>query len=202
MLSRTTRREVIPRVVAIKQTVKPNNAPLLETATTHLKLEPASEAQLNELTIYLESAVAYVERVSRRALFNQTWTVTLDTLPSGNYLQLYQGPLQSVATFTTYDTANNADATFVGYFLDTADDRLCLTDGQSWPVDLRARAAAAIAYVVGYGTKVAQLPATLVQAVLLLVAHWHANRDLTCAVNKEMAKGVSALVGVSRRLHL
>lgn len=202
MLSRTRKREVIPRIVAIKQTTPPNNTPLLETAKTHLKLPGASEASLLELELYVNAAVAYVELVGRRSLFNQAWTVTLDTLPGGDFIHLFNGPVQSITSFTTYDEDNTADATFAGYFADTAADRLCLNDGESWPTDLRSRVAAVIVYATGHGTSVASLPPALVQAVLLLVAHWHANRDLTCAVSEEMAIGVSAILGISRKLHL
>ena len=202
MLSSVTRPEVIPRIVSIKQTTAPNNTPLLETVKTHLKVESQNEAVLNELLIYVNNAVAYVELVGRRSLFTQAWTVTLDTFPSGNFLQLYNGPVQSITSFTTYNAANAADATFADYFVDTADDRLCLNDAASWPTSLRARAAGVVVYATGYGTTVASLPGTFVQAVLLLVGHWRKNRDLTCAVSKEMALGVSALLGVSRKLHL
>lgn len=202
MLSRTHKREVVPRIVAIKQTTAPNNTPLLETAKTHLKLPSASEAVLLELELYVNAAVAYVELVGRRSLFTQAWTITLDTLPSGDFMHLFNGPVQSITSFTTYNEDNVADATFTGYFADTASDRLCLNDGESWPTALRSRVAAVVVYATGYGTSVASLPPTFVQAVLLLIGHWHANRDLTCAINTEMALGVSAILGTSRKLHL
>jgi uncharacterized phiE125 gp8 family phage protein len=200
-LAHVRQREVTPRIVAMQQTTPPDNTPLLDTAKIHLKAGD-TEAELLELELYVNNAVAYVERIGRRSLFNQAWTITLDTLPSGNYVQLVQGPVQSITTFTTYDDANNADTTFADYFEDTAGDRLCLNYEATWPTDLRHRASVTIEYATGYGDAVADLPPTMVQAVLLLVGHWHANRDLTCAVSKEMAYGVTATLGVNRRLHL
>lgn len=200
MLVRQRHPEAQPRVVALLRSTAPDNAPLLSTVKNHLRIETTAEDA--QLQLYINAAVAYVEGKARRSMFDQTWTITYDSLPAGNYLQLFNGPLKGVTTFTTYDDANDPDTTFAGYAVDTQADRLLLNYNTAWPANLRARAGVEIAYTTGHGTAVADLPPILLQAVLMLVGYWHVNRDVTCAVGPEMALGVSDAIAAGRNLHL
>lgn len=183
-------------VAALKRTTPASNTPWLTDIKSHLKIETTAEDTL--LQLYINAAVDYVENVGRRSLLAQKWTLTLDSFPSTAVIQLYNGPVTAVDTFTTYALDNVPDTTFTDYVVDTAGDRILLTNGYTWPVNLRPHAAVAIEYSTGYGAAVANVPPLLAQAVRMLVGKWHINRDEACQVTAEMAMGVSDLISVYR----
>jgi uncharacterized phiE125 gp8 family phage protein len=187
-------------LASIKQTTVPDNSPLLLTVKSHLKITTTAEDTL--LQIYIDAAVRYVEQVSRRSLFDQSWTLVLDSFPSDNKFDLYQGPVVSVTTFTAYNLANDPDATFSDYVLDIPGERILLNSGATWPTALRAHASVAVVYATGHGTTVAGLPSALLQAVLKLVGDFYVNRDEACTVTPESAFGVSTLLAGERRWRL
>lgn len=188
------------RFAGLRRTAEPDNSGFLTTVKSHLKISGTAEDTL--LQIYINGAVRYIEQVSRKSLLNQTWTLTLDTVPAYDKLTLYMGPVQAVTSFTTYDLDNNADATFSDYVVDTAGDRLLLNSGFAWPVDLRRGAAIVIVYTTGYGSAITSIPATMLQAVLMLVGYFHVNRDVSCTVSSAMAGDVASLLSTERRWRL
>jgi uncharacterized phiE125 gp8 family phage protein len=203
MLATLNRPERAPRYVGDQRTTAPDNSVFLATVKSHLKIEVADEDTL--LQVYIDAAVTYIEKQTRRSLLTQSWTVVYDSLPNATYLELSRGPLQSVTTFTTYDDADAATTTFADYNVDTLGDRLALKDGYSWPTDIRNRAGVKIEYVTGYGGALADVPEDIVQAVLMLVGYWNSNRDLMCSVSTvsgSVMAPVNALIGSARRWRL
>lgn len=194
------RAQVLGRVSGLRRTTAPDNSPLLTTVKSHLKISGTAEDTI--LQIYINAAVTYVEKMSRRSLFDQTWALTLDTFPNDDKFELYNGPVKSVTTFTTYADDGTPTTTFTGYTLDISGERLFLNEGATWPSNVRDVSAVSIAYVTGHGTTVTALPHTLLQAVLKLTGDFYANRDIACTVTPEMAFGVSDLIASEHRWRL
>jgi uncharacterized phiE125 gp8 family phage protein len=46
-----------------------------------------------------------------------------------------------------------------------------------WPTPTRVASGIEVAFVAGYGSAAADVPAPIRQAILLLVAHWHEHRE-------------------------
>lgn len=191
------RKRLAGKAVGITLTTPPSNTPLLATAKEHLAVETsASDALIQR---FVDAAVRYVEIASRTSLFDQSRTLVLDSPPDDDFIQLYSQPLKTITSFTTYNTLDVADTTFTQFTADVVGTRLLLNYGYYWPTYLRDNSAVKIVYVSGHGATVAALPPNLVQAVMLLVGHWFANRESGgCTVTPELAMGVSDLAGQVR----
>lgn len=189
------------RVVDIALSTLPSNIPLLATAKEHLVVETsASDALIQR---FVDAAVRYVELASRISLFDQGRTLVLDSFPDAGFIQLYGSPVKTVTSFTTYNTLDVADTSFNKFTVDVPGSRLLLNYNYSWPSGLRDNSAVKIIYTTGHGTTVAALPPNLVQAVMLMVGHWFANRESGgCVVTPELAMGVSDLIGQAREVRI
>jgi len=188
------------RFAGLEQSTAPDNSVLLTTVKSHLRITSSAEDTL--LQLYIDGAVRTVEQLARRSLLDQSWTLTLDSFPATDYIDLYMGPLVSITSLTTYDDNNDPSTAFSDYALDTAGERLLLDDGATWPTDLRSRASVKLEYATGYGATVADLPGTLLRAVLMMAGDFYANRDVSCSMSAETAYGVSTLLGTERRWRL
>lgn len=189
------------RLVGLTLSTPPINTPLLATAKEHVAVETSASDVL--LQRFVDAAVRYVELASRMSLFDQGRTLVLDSFSDDGFIQLYGKPIKAMTSFTTYNTLDVADATFTQYTIDIPGTRLLLKSGYSWPTSLRDNSAVKIIYTSGHGTTVAALPPNLVQAVMLMVGHWFANRDVGgCGVTPELAMGVSDLIGQAREIRI
>jgi len=129
------------------------------------------------LTTYILAARAYVESITGRALMAQTLRMTIDEFPD-EPLDLPRGPVSSVSSVTYLDSAGATQTVSAStYVVDTNSipARLALADGASWPTPAVRPGAVAINFVAG-GT-LDTVPEPLRHAILMLVAHWHANRE-------------------------
>jgi uncharacterized phiE125 gp8 family phage protein len=196
-LARLKKRELAGRIVALERSTEPDNSPLLSVAKENLRIETtAQDALLQRL---INAAVRYVEMISRKSLLDQGRRLTLDNFPAEEFVQLYAPPVKAVTSFTTYDENDVPDATFADYTLDLRGSRILLKYGFQWPVNLRSASAVVIVYTTGHGTTAAALPQTLLEAVLMLVAHWYQNPSAVgCDVGPELAHSVEALIGIER----
>jgi len=200
-LTHSTPKYLPGRLISVTLTTPPVNTALLATAKEHVAAETTDSDTL--LQRYIDAAVRYVEKAARTSLFDQAHTLVLDSFPEEDYIQLYGKPIKSVTTFTTYSTADVADTTFNKYTLDIPGSRILLKYGYAWPSSLRDNSAVHILYASGHGTTVAALPPNLVQAVMLLVGTWFANRESTsCTVTPELVMGVSDIIGQARELRI
>jgi uncharacterized phiE125 gp8 family phage protein len=157
----------------------------------HLRISDVSEdGYLRRLTSVIRSRC---ERATRRALLTQTWDLYLDQwptwsgyhgsqtfepvttpLPAGGWVEFPKAPLQSVTfvkytaldgTLTTWDAANySVDAPTGDY---ARRGRLSLGWVKVWPVTQPVANAIQIRIVCGYGDKPQDVPAMLVQGMLL-----------------------------------
>ena len=122
---------------------------------------------------YVLAARQYVEQVTGRAIMTQTLEMTLDDFPDGEIL-LPRQPVASIVSISYTDTAGNAQ-TVASYQLDATQivARLLPADGASWPGTRGTPGNVRVRFIAGE----TQAPAAIKQAMLLLVADWHRNRE-------------------------
>lgn len=159
----------------------------------HVRVDHTDEDAL--ISAYLEAACVAVAEMSGRVLAAETWRLSIPGA-SGD-LRLPKSPVQSVASITYYDmdgieqSANVAD-----FYLFADEDRAILRpkDGKAWPSVQAREDALSVDFVAGYSA----LPGNLRQAVLMLAAHWHQNREAVGPTVAELPLSVAAMVGLSR----
>jgi len=93
-----------------------------------------------------------------------TFTAYVPAILGGSgEVDLQFAPLQSVTSITTFSRANVSSVVDPAlYQVDLQSGRVYLNEGETWPVDLRARAAVQIRYVAGYTS----IPADMAQAII------------------------------------
>lgn len=136
-----------------------------------------------ELTALIVAARRYCETATQRAFCTQTLRLTRDAFPGAKecyQFRLPRPPLQTV-TNIQYTDANGVTQTVSSssYVVDASPEvgRIALAYGYDWPTDaIQQIAAVKVNYVAGYGAAAA-VPATVKQAMLLLIAHWFANKE-------------------------
>ena len=137
----------------------------------------------------ITTAVASIELYLRRSLITQSLKLTVN-LPGGsdnwfpgyfelpvNYfdaalpgnMRLPRGPVQSIASVTTYDTSDTGTVYASGNYR-LSDERLVLGTNAVWPSDLRGYGATEIVYVAGYGDTAGDVPQPIRHAILMTVA--------------------------------
>lgn len=146
---------------------------------------------------YIKAATRYIENISDRQLMTATWRLSLDDFPTWE-LVLPKPPLQSVSS-VQYVDGDGATQTWASsnYIVDTYSDpgRITPAYGKFWPSPRDQVNAVTIQFVAGY-TSAANVPATIRQALLMLVAHWYENREaaLVGTISKEIEFAVTDLV--------
>ena len=176
----------------------------LAQTKAHLKLDANDEDELVQTLI--TAARLHVETLSERVLMSQQWRIVRDCWPRGKTLDLPIGPVTSVdavRVYVTPETVVTIDP--ASYLVETASlpARLAMQTGV-WPRPGRVLGGIEIDITAGYGTKPNQVPAPLRQAVLLLAAHWHTNREpVTTGDTPLRVPGtVDALINAYRRVRL
>jgi len=130
---------------------------------------------------YIKASRQYCEDVQGRAYIEQTIRYTLDRWPSRRWITLPRAPLMSVTHVKYTDIDGNVETLDVAdYTVDikTEPGRVVLKNGKSWPsVSLSPQNAIEVEFKAGYGSTVANVPATSKQAIMMLVAHYYENRE-------------------------
>lgn len=184
-------------------TTAPTSEPVTTAeAKSHLRVDISDDDTLIDTLV--ASARQMFEGVNGRALFTQTWTLTLDCWPSRSYIVLPRPPLASVTSVTYID--DNGDSTVwdsANYIVETGrtPGRLHLAEDVDWPsVSLRQASPITIAYVAGWATTGA-IPQRYKQAILMLVGHWYENREnviVSGAVPKDVPLAFDSLALLDR----
>ena len=174
-------------VRGIRRTTDPTVEPVTwaEFHDTHFRQIPAHEQAYLEMLI--TSAREEAEEYMRRALLAQSWTLTLDTWPSGEadwwdqihtptrrrsdlYLELPYPPLRSITSINTYAEDDTASPVVVAtvFYTDTNSEpgRLVLRSDQVWPIDTRRGSRIEIIYIAGYGTVDTDVPTAIRRGIL------------------------------------
>ncbi len=155
-----------------------------------------------QITALITAARMAAEEHLRRALITQTYKLTLDLLGNGLYNQLGEGtydipltalygampphvelpkgPIQSITSVITY-ALDNSSSTYdpSNYYLDNTGERLVLSFGKIWPVNLRPIHAAEISYVAGYGSAAYNVPQPIRNGIMIHVASLYEQRGQT-----------------------
>jgi uncharacterized phiE125 gp8 family phage protein len=121
------------------------------------------------------------EEITRRALINQEWELTLDGFPSGRTaINLPLPPLQSITSITYTDPSG---ATQV---MNPATYRVLLAGepggviplyGLSWPVAINDVDSVVIKFVCGFGADNSKIPDSILQWMLINIANLYENRE-------------------------
>jgi len=148
------------------------------TAKTWMRISHSDEDSL--IASLITRATNYVENETRRQLINATYTFSFDMFPHGDVIYSPVSPLGSVTSITYLD-ADGASQTLASsvYGVDIIRDpgRIYLKSGQEWPSTLDQDQAVTITAVSGYGASSSDVPEPLIQAVLMLAAHFYEHRE-------------------------
>jgi len=152
------------------------------------------------ISAYLRGAVARIDGPAGigYALMSQTWEYTLDAFPSVIYLP--GAPVVSVTSIKYYDvdnvlqTLDSAD-----YRLDIGTDCARIESVDSWPGIYTRFGAVIVEYVLGVADSV-DLPADLVDAVCLMVAHRCEERQITGMPQTATPFGYESIINEYKRL--
>jgi uncharacterized phiE125 gp8 family phage protein len=174
----------------------------LATAKAHLKVETTDEDAL--ITAYLAAAKAAVQGASAKFLAPTEVTQTEDGFPrsaSGDKpLRLWYGPVFGEAAIGSiaYDDGNGDEQLLADFRLVEGDNaKLLPAFGACWPATINGQATVRVTYTPGYATD-EDVPDALDLAVLLLTAHFYANREAVnsgaAAAAVELPLGVEYLI--------
>lgn len=175
----------------------------LADAKVHLRL--AHNDDDATISALISAARLHVEAETRRALIDQDWRLTLDAWPRDGIVKLRPTPLRAVAAVTLYGadgTPTVLDAASYLVDLASAPARLKLRSGAG--ASLRALNGIEIDFTAGYGATPDTVPVPLIEAILMLIAHWYEHREAV-AENGAFAvlpTGVEALIAPYRVLTL
>lgn len=150
----------------------------LAEAKAHLRIDGSAEDTL--IGSLIVTSRLHVEAALGLALLTQSWSWFLDAWPPGSHVRLPLRPVQSISAMRLYAPDESvvtipADT----YLLDGAGApaRLVRSGSLAWPQPSRAANGIEVAFIAGYGAAAADVPAPILHAILLLVAHWHEHRE-------------------------
>lgn len=168
---------------------------MLAEVKTRLRIDSsADDAGVNRL---IAAATRYAQSVCRRAFVTQTWTLILDAFPCGS-ISVPLPPLQSVVEITYVDS-NGTTQTLASteYVVDKAGmiGLVHRAYQKEWPATRAQPMAVRVKFTAGYGAA-ADVPADLVSALMMLVAHWDQNREpvVVGTINSALPFSVAALL--------
>lgn len=175
-------------------------------AKSHLRVDSTDDDTL--IGVLITTAREWLESASGRCLITRTLEMTLDEWPAGDMIELIGAPAASVTSLTWTDRSGTvttlSSSTDYLTAVTRAPGRVILRFGTCWPGtgQLKELEAIRLRYTAGYGAAGSAVPASLRQAILLLVGHWYANREATVitpgAGGMDIPLGVSALIAPYR----
>ncbi len=170
--------------------------------------EEPVDALREHISDLIATARETCEEYQNRAYLTQEWELWLDAWPADSVVRIPRPPLQSVESITWYDRDNEEhviDAT--DYFVDTVSEpgRILPVAGKTWPSGIRAANGICIAFTAGHDDAL-KVPRRVRQAIMLLVAEWHLNREASSLTgkagaekfNREIPFGVTRLLDYDR----
>jgi uncharacterized phiE125 gp8 family phage protein len=176
----------------------------LSDAKNYLRIDSSDTTDDALVMSLIRAARKHCEQYTRLAFISQTWEYWLDHFPTGKrhagdpwwdgsrqgsiieifgqstQIHVPKSPLLSVVSLTTYDTTDTGNAFDTSQLvLDTASlpGRVFLKFGQVWPVNLRALNAVCLRFTAGYSTDASMVPQDIIQACLIMLAHFYENRE-------------------------
>lgn len=146
-------------------------------AKAYLRIDTDAEDAL--LDALITAARRRVEVETGRALMVQTWRFSLDQWPLRGIVPAPVAPVREILSATVEALDGSAIPVPAGA-LTLVSDRapaLIRVDGTQVAAPARAHGGIVITFAAGYGAEAADVPADLIQAVRLIVAHFYEHRD-------------------------
>jgi uncharacterized phiE125 gp8 family phage protein len=214
-------------LITLALVTPPGQEPItLQQAKFQLCLDASYITDDALVTLYIQAAREYVESNCNRAVLSQQWRFSLDGFPvytpgrirfndrssyrqianqwaESVYIYLPKPSLISVDSIKWIDTAGivqtlNASAYSVD--ADSIPARIAPTPNTYWPVpQMYCPNTVQIVFTCGYGSDPLEVPARIQAAMLLLIAHWYANREsVSSAILTSIPFGIDALLASER----
>ena len=183
--------------------VPPAGEPLsLAEARQFLRVEHADDDAV--ITALIAAARAHVEALTRRALLTQTWRIVLDAWPAHGRISPRIGSLKTLLAVRVFDASGVAHALEVESFV--VDAAANVIAAPCWALSAPGRSVAGIELdvICGFGALASDVPADLIHALKILLAHWYDNRGLAPAGSAAASQpaGLHALIAPYRGLSL
>lgn len=182
--------------------------PLITTAEAkaHLRVDHSDEdAYIAGLVKAAEAMLDGPNGMVGKALATQQWTLKRERLIGTDALDLPVVPFRDVVSIAYYDadntlqTLNTPEA--IGALFTTAgnEDWGQIAPVTVWPEMYQRPDALTVVFHAGFGDP-ADVPANLLHAAKMLIAHWYENREQVTLGQSpvELPMAVQALVGVHR----
>jgi uncharacterized phiE125 gp8 family phage protein len=167
--------------------VAPAAEPLsVADAKAFLRVEHGDDDSV--IAALIAAARSQVEALTRRALIEQSWRLTLDRWPADGRIRLRMAPLRSVIAARVFDAAGVSSPLNTASFAIDAGGGI-VAPRSALPSPGRA-GGIEIDLQLGYGPAPSDVPELLRHAVRSLVAHWYENRGLSA-----IGQSVSLLPG-------
>lgn len=173
----------------------------VEELKDHARIEhDADDALLNG---YLRAATELVQEQMGRVLVSETYRLRLFQWPRGRRIRLPYPPLVSVDTFQYTKrgegTATAVDSSIYSVLTDSEPGEIVLNPNMSWPTTELAADGIEVEFTAGYGAR-SNVPERVKQAIMLIVAHWYANREATIqgTISKEVELSFRSLLMADR----
>ena len=192
----------MPAIVTAPPALEPVS---LAEAKAHLRLDGADEDALVERLI--AAARRHVEHLTGLALISQGWSAFLDRWPRDGTVRLPVAPVRAVADVLVHpEDGPPAALDPAHYVVDAASRpaRVMLRGSRHGPVPGRRVNGIEVVFIAGFGDAPQDVPAELVQAVLLIAAHWFENRAAVAdpAEAAELPLAAASLIAAHRRARL
>lgn len=177
----------------LKRTAVTSGEPVtLATAKAHMRVSSSAEDDL--IGSYIRAAREFCETYCHRSFVASQWTLSLSEFPPG-HLSLPMGPVTNVTDFYYHDDAG-ARLNVEGCYTDL-NGRIALLGrpDQGWPCVTARPGRIIVNFTAGPANVIADNPAALTAAMLLLIEHFYANRSAVSASGSAVLPyGVDALL--------
>lgn len=177
----------------------------LEEARLHCRVDANDDDAV--ISAFIDAAIVHLDGWSGllgRCIVNQGWRVSFSAWPACRAILL---PFPDVSAATVkYLDASGVEQTVDADLFDRLEDErgtiIRFRDTFSYPVIVNDRGdGVRVEFTAGYGATAGNVPASIRTAILLMVAHWYANREtVTDGTLSEIPFGASALIAPFRRV--
>lgn len=193
-------------MMLVEETQVPSEALPVAALRQHLRLGSGfaeDDVQDVVLASFLRAAFAAIEARSDKILISRGFVMTLGQWSSSDAQRLPVGPHVSLSSVTLVDrfgVTEEVDLAGLRVAVDSQSPRLVPLSGPLPPVPHGG--SIEVRFTAGFGASAEELPADLMQAVLLLAAHYYEYREATALGQGCMPFGVTSLLARYRPVRL
>lgn len=151
---------------------------------------------------YLDALILVAREIAERetgvAIISQQWLLSLKCF--SREIQLPKPPLLQIDSVEYYDTDGIKQTLDPNMYRTTKRNLhwfIVPAQNQEWPQTLSDHDSVLITFTAGYGEDETEIPATIKQAIYMLIAHYYENREIVAPVDlKEIPRTASALLNL------